>query len=202
MLARLVGTSCAAASSAPSASPARSWLLCLEGDAAGASEMIEAASTTPVATHVTGSPHSPCRPNATAIHDADRPASTQGTSATDHARFGRLIIDTTGPDSANTHAPNAAAGDPASDAKRRRRNRYMPAAAIGSGSATQRLNDTTSEGTSRIASVIGITIWLSASAMADCPAATYGSHHGACPDRIVCRSHRCRDQKKNDRSRT
>jgi hypothetical protein len=50
--------------------------------------------------------------------------------------------------------------------------------------------------------VIGITIWFRASAIADCPAATYASHHGACPERMVWRSHRWRDQKKNERSRT
>ena len=43
-------------------------------------------------------------------------------------------------------------------AKRRRRNTNMPVAAMGSGAATQRLNDTTSDGSSRIASAIGITI--------------------------------------------
>ena len=119
--------------------------------------------------------------------------------ATDHARFGRLIIDTIGPDSPNTHAPKAAA---ASDARSRRRNTNVPSAAIGSGRAIQRLNDTTSDGRSRIASVTGSTIWFSASAIADCPAATYGSHQGACPEKIVWRSHRWRDQKKNERSRT
>ena len=48
----------------------------------------------------------------------------------------------------------------------------MPSAASGSGSATQRLKETTSEGSSRIARVTGISSWFSASAIADCPPAT------------------------------
>ena len=71
-----------------------------------------------------------------------------------------LSIETTGPEQAKTRAPNAAAAvgavRPALVSARLRRKRNMPSAAIGSGSATQRLNETTSDGSSRIASVIGI----------------------------------------------
>src|SRR5215471_13432531 len=129
-------------------------------------------------------------------------AITHGRSATDHARFGRLSIDTMGPDNANAHAPSAAAEFRAPSSKCCLRNTNAPAAAIGSGSATQRLNEITSDGSSLTASVSGISSWFSASEIADCPAATYGSHQGACPLNRVCRSQRWRDQKKNDRSRT
>ena len=40
----------------------------------------------------------------------------------------------------------------------RSRNRYIPNAASGSGSATHRLKETTSDGRSRIASVSGISV--------------------------------------------
>src|SRR4051812_36579014 len=95
--------------------------------------------------------------------DGEAAASTQGIRATDHARFGALRLDTTGPDSVNTHAPSAAAPS----VTVRLRNSHVPIAATGSGSATHRLNDTTSDGSRRIASVTGITSWFSASAIAD-----------------------------------
>src|SRR5687768_10836278 len=83
---------------------------------------------------------------------ASTAVNTHGSNATDHARFGVLSIDTTGPDSANAQAPSVAAAG----GTRQRRNWNVPSAAIGSGSATQRLNDTTSDGSSRIATVTGI----------------------------------------------
>ena len=78
----------------------------------------------------------------------------------------------------------------------------MPIAAIGNGKATQMLNETASDGSRRTASAIGIIVWFRASAIADWPPATNGSHHGHCAAKSVWRSHRCRDQKKNERSRT
>ncbi len=124
-----------------------------------------ASATTAVAAPVTGSPESACSANATASAAARRTERaclsrsvvhiTQGRAATHHARLGVLSIETVTPASVNDVAPSAAdeAGLPA-----RSRNRYMPSAANGSGSATHRLKDTTSDGRSRIASVIGIKI--------------------------------------------
>jgi hypothetical protein len=115
---------------------------------------------TPVAAHVTGSPHNAA--SRTIASSARRFADgcstrrrlqniTHGRHATDHDRFGVFSIETTGPDSAKTQAPNAAA---CPELCRRKKN--VPSAAIGTGSATHRLNDTTSDGRSRIASVTGI----------------------------------------------
>src|SRR4029078_10042329 len=118
-LANVVGTSCAADSIAPSARQANSGIFPLKPEATGSvvgtasfrrklrsMRRIQQASSRPVLTHVTGSPHKPCRPNAIAIHAIERPASTHGRNATDHARFGRLIIVTIRPESAKTQAPN------------------------------------------------------------------------------------------------
>src|SRR5437870_4068675 len=60
---------------------------------------------------------------------------TNGTTATDHDMFGKFVVDTMGPETANAMAPNAAAGG----RTRRARNRYIPQAASGIGSAIQRL---------------------------------------------------------------
>src|SRR3954451_3148448 len=149
---------------------------------------IQQAASNPVLTHVTGSPHNACSANVTARDrpPVSAPHKTHGMNATDHERFGALSDDTTGPANANTHAPSAAAAS----GTRRRRKANIPSAATGSGNATHKLNDTTSEGSSRIASVIGITNSLSASAIADWPLATNGSHQGHCPLKIVCRSQR------------
>ena len=86
-------------------------------------------------------------------------ASTHGMNATDHARFGVLSIETTGPESTNTQAPNAAAARRWRrwwPVKVLRRKTSVPRAAIGSGAATHRLNDTTSDGMTLMASAIGM----------------------------------------------
>jgi hypothetical protein len=83
--------------------------------------------------------------------------------ATDHARLGALSIEAIGPDKPKAIAPAA----DAAWLRVRRRNAYIPSAAIGSGRATHRLNDTTSDGSRRMATVIGIHIWFRASGSAD-----------------------------------
>jgi prepilin-type N-terminal cleavage/methylation domain-containing protein len=93
--------------------------------------------------------------------------STQGIVAADHDKFGKLPVETTGPDTANAIAPSAA---PAGE-KRGQSNMYTPSAASGYGSATHRLKPTTSLPSRRTASTGRRNIWWSASAAADCPAA-------------------------------
>src|SRR3954470_7827507 len=98
-----------------------------------------------VAASETGSPASACSAIIAASSAADAAVrrsntrsiaqNTNGTAQIDHDMFGKFVVDTVGPDSANAIAPSAAAGG----VTRRRRNRYMPAPASGTGSAIHRL---------------------------------------------------------------
>src|SRR5450759_3231990 len=88
-----------------------------------------ATTVAPVAVIVTGSPASAWKPNTPARAATARvppttitrsaAQNTQGIAATDHERFGKFPVETTGPDTANAMVPSAAA----SGEKRRRRNR-------------------------------------------------------------------------------
>ena len=70
---------------------------------------------------------------------------THGISATAQEKFGKLPVDSTGPDIASVAAPtNAANGD-----AQRRSHSHIPAASSGNGAATQRLKPGTSGRTSR-----------------------------------------------------
>src|ERR1700687_1126094 len=104
--------------------------------------------------------------------------STQGSVAAAHDRLGKLPVETIGPDSEKAIAPRA----DALAANRRRKKNQAPSAASGNGVATQRLNPTTSLPINRTASAGSRNSWCSASATADCPAPTYGSHNGKLPD--------------------
>ena len=144
--------------------------------AAGRRDATYATVTARLAANVTGSPDSAC--SATRIASAmlrrhagrSRTRSVvhriHGRNATHQDRFGKFSVDTIGPPSAKTIAPSALPAGPCE----RRRKQNVPSAAMGSGSATHKLNATTSGGRSRIASVTGISNWFSASATADCPA--------------------------------
>src|SRR5689334_20864008 len=93
----------------------------------------------------TGSPASACSATITASTAADASVrrskrrssdqNTNGTAQIDHDMFGKFVEETIGPASANAIAPSAAAGGFTC----RRRNRYMPSAASGTGSAIQML---------------------------------------------------------------
>ncbi len=104
-----------------------------------------AAAIASVVANVTGSPASAWVETTTASSALDpgvrrskrrsMAQNTYGTAATDHDMFGKLVVDTTSPDTANAIAPNA----DATGAVCRRRNRYIPHAASGTGRATHAL---------------------------------------------------------------
>jgi hypothetical protein len=111
---------------------------------------------------------------------------TQGIAATDHERFGKFPVDTTGPQSAKAIAPSAEAGAE----NRRAKKPNAPRAASGNGNATHRLKPSTSPPTSRAITAGSRNIWLRASEYADCPPPMYGSQSGPSPDSHARRNQR------------
>src|SRR5262249_4744248 len=98
-----------------------------------------------VAASETGSPASACSATTSATSAADAAdrrsnthssaQNTNGTAQIDHDMFGKFVEETVGPATAKAIAPSAAAVDLTC----RRRNRYIPSAASGTGSAIQML---------------------------------------------------------------
>ncbi len=111
-----------------------------------------------VVTSDTGSPASACRATVTATSvtaTADRRSNrrsrvqnTYGTVAIDHDMLGKFVDETIGPDKPNAMPPSAAATGVTCFL----RNRYIPIAASGTGSATHVLKAITSDGSSRSSS--------------------------------------------------
>lgn len=116
---------------------------------------------------------------------------THGRAAAAHEKLSMLAVDSIGPEAANAIEPSAAAEAPT----RRLRNRYIPTAAIGTGSATARLKPTTSEGTNLSNANTGCRMWRTGSDSAVWPKPTHGSHIGNSPFINELRSQRCSGQK-------
>src|SRR5580704_11341178 len=110
----------------------------------------KATTSTSVANSVTGSPASAWNAVATASTATARGAGaaarrstahrSQGIAATDHDRFGKLAVDTIGPETENPIAPSA----DAYAENRLRKKSQAPSAARGNGDATHKLKPKTS----------------------------------------------------------